>query len=146
MRLWTCTTRPMPSVTGRLVLLLLTPSAILQVGYAIRFEDCTSPETVIKYMTDGMLLREALLDDSLAVRGYMHSMLKPLQADGPPGRGPKCITSRDLACSRGLAQHGSAEAPWLLAPQASACHLAIPWVPSPGPQAYSLTISTAFLT
>ena len=38
----------------------------LQVGYAIRFEDCTGPETVIKYMTDGMLLREALLDDTLA--------------------------------------------------------------------------------
>jgi len=27
------------------------------VGYAIRFEDCTSKETVIKYMTDGVLLR-----------------------------------------------------------------------------------------
>jgi len=27
-----------------------------EVGYSIRFEDCTSPETVIKYMTDGMLL------------------------------------------------------------------------------------------
>jgi len=38
----------------------------LQVGYAIRFEDCTGPETVIKYMTDGMLLREALLDDKLS--------------------------------------------------------------------------------
>ena len=37
-----------------------------EVGYAIRFEDCTSPDTVIKYMTDGMLLREALLDDALA--------------------------------------------------------------------------------
>jgi len=37
-----------------------------EVGYAIRFEDCTSPETVIKYMTDGMLLREALLDDSMS--------------------------------------------------------------------------------
>lgn len=35
-------------------------------GYAIRFEDCTGPETVIKYMTDGMLLREALLDDKLS--------------------------------------------------------------------------------
>lgn len=32
------------------------------VGYSIRFEDCTSEGTVIKYMTDGMLLRE-LLDD-----------------------------------------------------------------------------------
>ncbi|KAI8898230.1 P-loop containing nucleoside triphosphate hydrolase protein [Globomyces pollinis-pini] len=33
-----------------------------QVGYTIRFEDCTSPETKIKYMTDGMLLRECLVD------------------------------------------------------------------------------------
>ena len=30
-----------------------------EVGYAIRFEDCTGPETVIKYMTDGMLLRKS---------------------------------------------------------------------------------------
>ena len=37
-----------------------------QVGYAIRFEDCTGPETVIKYMTDGMLLREALLDEGMS--------------------------------------------------------------------------------
>ena len=37
-----------------------------QVGYSIRFEDCTSPDTVIKYMTDGMLLREALMDDTLS--------------------------------------------------------------------------------
>ncbi|XP_075538104.1 ATP-dependent RNA helicase pea [Dermacentor variabilis] len=33
-----------------------------EVGYTIRFEDCTSPETQIKYMTDGMLLRECLID------------------------------------------------------------------------------------
>ncbi|EFJ49720.1 hypothetical protein VOLCADRAFT_104170 [Volvox carteri f. nagariensis] len=37
-----------------------------EVGYAIRFEDCTGPETVIKYMTDGMLLRECLLDEALS--------------------------------------------------------------------------------
>ncbi|KAH6779092.1 ATP-dependent RNA helicase [Perilla frutescens var. hirtella] len=37
-----------------------------EVGYAIRFEDCTSPETVIKYMTDGMLLREILIDEDLS--------------------------------------------------------------------------------
>lgn len=36
-----------------------------QVGYTIRFEDCTSPDTVIKYMTDGMLLRECLIDPDL---------------------------------------------------------------------------------
>jgi len=35
---------------------------VQEVGYTIRFEDCTSPETAIKYMTDGMLLRECLVD------------------------------------------------------------------------------------
>ena len=35
------------------------------VGYAIRFEDCTSKETVIKYMTDGVLLRESLNEQDL---------------------------------------------------------------------------------
>ena len=33
-----------------------------EVGYAIRFEDVTSSRTVIKYMTDGVLLRETLRD------------------------------------------------------------------------------------
>lgn len=33
-----------------------------EVGYTIRFEDCTGPKTKIKYMTDGMLEREALVD------------------------------------------------------------------------------------
>ncbi|KAG0684326.1 DEAH-box ATP-dependent RNA helicase prp22 [Pichia californica] len=33
-----------------------------EVGYTIRFEDCTGPQTKIKYMTDGMLEREALTD------------------------------------------------------------------------------------
>ncbi|XP_052872660.1 pre-mRNA-splicing factor ATP-dependent RNA helicase PRP16 [Anopheles cruzii] len=36
-----------------------------QVGYAIRFEDCTTDATVIKYMTDGILLRESLRDKDL---------------------------------------------------------------------------------
>lgn len=36
-----------------------------EVGYTIRFEDCTTPETVIKYMTAGMLLREALIDSEM---------------------------------------------------------------------------------
>ncbi|KAK0895600.1 DEAH-box RNA helicase prp16 [Friedmanniomyces endolithicus] len=35
------------------------------VGYAIRFEDCTSKETAIKYMTDGVLLRESLTNSDL---------------------------------------------------------------------------------
>jgi HrpA-like RNA helicase len=37
-----------------------------QVGYSIRFEDCTSEKTLIKYMTDGMLLREFLGEPDLA--------------------------------------------------------------------------------
>ncbi|NWZ55910.1 PRP16 helicase, partial [Haliaeetus albicilla] len=36
-----------------------------EVGYAIRFEDCTSENTVIKYMTDGILLRESLREADL---------------------------------------------------------------------------------
>ncbi|XP_071964030.1 pre-mRNA-splicing factor ATP-dependent RNA helicase DHX16-like [Antedon mediterranea] len=39
-----------------------------EVGYSIRFEDCTSDRTVLKYMTDGMLLREFLSEPDLA--GY----------------------------------------------------------------------------
>ena len=37
-----------------------------EVGYAIRFEDNTSDKTVLKYMTDGMLLRELLTDPELS--------------------------------------------------------------------------------
>ena len=37
-----------------------------EVGYAIRFEDNTSDKTVLKYMTDGMLLREMLTDPELS--------------------------------------------------------------------------------
>ncbi|XP_050159701.1 pre-mRNA-splicing factor ATP-dependent RNA helicase DEAH1-like isoform X2 [Malus sylvestris] len=37
-----------------------------EVGYSIRFEDCTSEKTFLKYMTDGMLLREFLGEPDLA--------------------------------------------------------------------------------
>lgn len=37
-----------------------------EVGYSIRFEDCTSERTVLKYMTDGMLLREFMTEPDLA--------------------------------------------------------------------------------
>jgi ATP-dependent RNA helicase DHX8/PRP22 len=36
-----------------------------EIGYTIRFEDKTSPDTKIKYMTDGILQREILLDPML---------------------------------------------------------------------------------
>ncbi|KAI0182594.1 helicase associated domain-containing protein [Xylaria flabelliformis] len=37
-----------------------------EVGYTIRFEDKTSPSTRIKYMTDGMLEREILIDPDVS--------------------------------------------------------------------------------
>lgn len=42
-----------------------------EVGYSIRFEDCTSDQTVVKYLTDGMLLREFLTEPDLAQYGCM---------------------------------------------------------------------------
>ncbi|VDD82718.1 unnamed protein product [Mesocestoides corti] len=41
------------------------------VGYSIRFEDCTSNNTVLKYMTDGMLLREGMSDPLLENYGVI---------------------------------------------------------------------------
>ncbi|KAF2077322.1 hypothetical protein CYY_001388 [Polysphondylium violaceum] len=37
-----------------------------EVGYSIRFEDCTSDKTALQYMTDGMLVREFLTTPDLA--------------------------------------------------------------------------------
>lgn len=42
-----------------------------EVGYSIRFEDCTSDKTVVKYMTDGMLLREFMTEPDLAAYSCM---------------------------------------------------------------------------
>nr|NVI75484.1 lethal (2) 37Cb [Cucujiformia] len=42
-----------------------------EVGYAIRFEDCTSERTIIKYMTDGTLHREFLSEPDLQSYGVM---------------------------------------------------------------------------
>ncbi|XP_063933776.1 probable pre-mRNA-splicing factor ATP-dependent RNA helicase mog-4 [Zophobas morio] len=36
-----------------------------EVGYSVRFEDCTTERTCIKYMTDGMLLREFMTEPDL---------------------------------------------------------------------------------
>ena len=43
-----------------------------EVGYAIRFEDLTSARTVIKYMTDGVLLRESLRFVSVDLTFILH--------------------------------------------------------------------------
>eukprot|EP00941_MAST-03F_sp_MAST-3F-sp1_P005099 g5099.t1 len=37
-----------------------------EVGYSVRFDDNTSSETLVKYLTDGMLLREAMMDPMLS--------------------------------------------------------------------------------
>ena len=42
-----------------------------EVGYMIRFEDKTTPRTLLKYMTDGMLLREAMTDPMLSRYGVV---------------------------------------------------------------------------
>ena len=52
-----------------------------EVGYTIRFEDCTGPSTVIKYMTDGMLMREYL-----AVRTQCRIHLRHRRDTVPPRR------------------------------------------------------------
>ena len=41
------------------------------VGYQVRFEDCTSSSTKIKFMTDGMLLKECLTDRKLPKYGVI---------------------------------------------------------------------------
>jgi pre-mRNA-splicing factor ATP-dependent RNA helicase DHX16 len=44
-----------------------------EVGYSIRFEDATSDKTILKYMTDGMLLREFMTEPDLG--GYSAIMI-----------------------------------------------------------------------
>jgi ATP-dependent RNA helicase DHX8/PRP22 len=53
------------SVSKRVAEEMKTTLGIGPVGYAVRFDNTTSSNTRIKYMTDGLLLREALLDPML---------------------------------------------------------------------------------
>ena len=47
-----------------------------QVGYAVRFENCISSSTHIRYVTDGVLLREALSDGPAKLRKrYSHIII-----------------------------------------------------------------------
>ena len=51
-----------------LCILTMYVNVFLKVGFSIRFEDWTSERTVVKYMTDGMLLREFLSEPDM--EGY----------------------------------------------------------------------------
>ena len=42
-----------------------------EVGYTIRFEDKSSQKTRLKYLTDGMLLRESMIDPELKKYGII---------------------------------------------------------------------------
>lgn len=42
-----------------------------EIGYSVRFESCSSASTVLKYCTDGMLLREAMNDSRLSQYGVI---------------------------------------------------------------------------
>jgi len=42
-----------------------------EVGYTIRFEDKSSHKTRLKYLTDGMLLRESMIDPELKKYGII---------------------------------------------------------------------------
>lgn len=42
-----------------------------EVGYSVRFDDKSSKKTILKYMTDGMLLREFLLDPFLSSYSFL---------------------------------------------------------------------------
>lgn len=42
-------------------------ASAVQVGYAVRFDNCTHPSrTRIKFLTDGVLIRETMLDPLLS--------------------------------------------------------------------------------
>ena len=43
-----------------------------EVGYSVRFDECTTMNTCIKFLTDGMLLREATLDRELSQYIFHH--------------------------------------------------------------------------
>ena len=59
-----------------------------EVGYSIRFEDNTGPKTILKYLTDGMLLREAMTDPLL------ERYVRTLSFIGHP---PESIPARECA-------------------------------------------------
>ena len=70
-----------------------------EVGYTIRFDDKTGPNTIMKYMTDGMLLREFLGEPDLA----SYSVWPPCRtAPQLHGNSEPCLNSFRLADAQDL--------------------------------------------
>ena len=74
-------------IASSVMVLLVKP------GYEVRFEDCTSERTVLRYMTDGMLLREFLSEPDLA--SYRSAQLPQLPR--PPSPPSRLLLSRPSA-------------------------------------------------
>ena len=71
--------------------------AVLQVGYTVRFEDKTSHQTHIKYLTDGMLIQECLSDPLLSKYKALHldneTAFSPNLIGDFGRRGPRAVSS-----------------------------------------------------
>ena len=52
-----------------------------EVGDSIRVEDCSGPRTLLKYMTDGMLLREAMSDPMLENYQVSNDMMRTTKVE-----------------------------------------------------------------
>lgn len=53
------------TLSGKEYKLCISVRYMLQVGYSVRFDDTSCADTRIRYLTDGMLVREALVDPDL---------------------------------------------------------------------------------
>ena len=80
-----------------------------EVGYSIRFENNTGPKTILKYMTDGMLLREAMSDHDLRRysvlildEAHERTLLPPTSSMGLPGKkwSSDGLISKSSSCLR----------------------------------------------
>ena len=86
------------------------------VGYAIRFEEVSSHATRLKFLTDGMLLREAMTDATLSRYGvvmideahertlqtdFLLGTLKKVQAQQAEGIVPAAEAGGDVRDARG---------------------------------------------
>lgn len=76
-----------------------------EVGYSVRFDACASKKTRLKYLTDGMLLREAMLDGLLQSYGVIildEAHERTLQTEILLGVVKRAMVSRNGCSDRSL--------------------------------------------